>query len=122
MGSHHFFLSLIRIFSIVYSRRQLVSIGKRLGSTCVNPETGVAQLLAGFDENLVAQGIDNEIRIMEDELRKVLADIFVENAKLRKQVNSAMVRALQKDVETTATKDVNEENKKEDASIETLKV
>ncbi|KAF2533422.1 hypothetical protein F2Q70_00033402 [Brassica cretica] len=59
-----------------------------------------AQLLAGFDET--AQGIDKslsihtETRIMEDELRKTLAEIFIENAKLRKQVNSAMLRALQR--------------------------
>ncbi|CAN6915675.1 unnamed protein product [Brassica oleracea] len=59
-----------------------------------------AQLLAGFDET--AQGIDKslsihtETRIMEDELRKTLGEIFVENAKLRKQVNSAMLRALQR--------------------------
>ncbi|KAF8058138.1 hypothetical protein N665_1250s0001 [Sinapis alba] len=56
-----------------------------------------AQLLAGFDENVV----DTETRIMEDELRKILADIFVESAKLRKQVNSTMLRALQKDVKTS---------------------
>ncbi|KAF8110900.1 hypothetical protein N665_0078s0090 [Sinapis alba] len=85
-----------------------------------------AQLLAGFDE--AAQdidkslSIDTETRIMEDELRKILADIFVENAKLRKQVNSAMLRALQKDVKTT--EDVNEENgdEKEEASTETLNI
>lgn len=59
---------------------------------------------------------------MEDELRKILADIFVENAKLRKQVNSAMLRALQKDVKTT--EDVHEENgdEKEEASTETLNI
>ncbi|KAJ0262899.1 PX domain-containing protein EREL1 [Hirschfeldia incana] len=80
-----------------------------------------AQLLAaqGMDKSL---SIDTETRLMEDELRKILADIFVENAKLRNQVNSAMLRALQKDVKTTTTEDVNEENKKEDASTETLKV
>lgn len=86
-----------------------------------------AHLLSGFDENAAAQDIDKslsmdtETRIMEDELRKILANIFVENAKLRKQVNSAMLRALQKDVKTT--EDVNEENsdKKEEASTETLK-
>lgn len=86
-----------------------------------------AQLLAGFDESAAAQdidkslSIDTETRIMEDELRKILANIFVENAKLRKQVNSAMLRALQKDVKTN--EDVNEENgdEKEEASTETLK-
>lgn len=57
---------------------------------------------------------------MEDELRKILAGIFVEKAKLRKQVNSAMLRALQKEVKTT--EDVNEENgdEKEEASTETV--
>ncbi|VVB10717.1 unnamed protein product [Arabis nemorensis] len=88
-----------------------------------------AHLLAGFDENAAAQGtdkdpsIDTETRIMEDELRKILANIFVENAKLRKQVNSVMLRALQKDVKTT-TKDVNEENgdEKEEAPTETLNI
>ncbi|CAF2132641.1 unnamed protein product [Brassica napus] len=81
-----------------------------------------AQLLAGFDET--AQGIDKslsihtETRIMEDELRKTLGEIFVENAKLRKQVNSAMLRALQQDVKTTK-EDMNE---KEEASTETLNV
>uniref|UniRef100_M4E5A8 PX domain-containing protein n=1 Tax=Brassica campestris TaxID=3711 RepID=M4E5A8_BRACM len=81
-----------------------------------------AQLLAGFDET--AQGIDKslsihtETRIMEDELRKTLREIFVENAKLRKQVNSAMLRALQQDVKTTK-EDMNE---KEEASKETLNV
>ncbi|KAL0739319.1 hypothetical protein Bca4012_015529 [Brassica carinata] len=87
-----------------------------------------AQLLAGFDENVAAQSIDKslsmdtETRIMEDELRKILADIFVENAKLRKQANSAMLRALQKDVKTK--EDMNEENgdEKEEASTETLNV
>ncbi|KAG2245290.1 hypothetical protein Bca52824_092890 [Brassica carinata] len=85
-----------------------------------------AQLLAGFDEAALdidkSLSIDTETRIMEDELRKILADIFVENAKLRKQVNSAMLRALQKDVKTT--EDVNEENgdEKEEASIETLNI
>jgi phage I-like protein len=86
-----------------------------------------AQLLSGFDENAAAEDIDKtlsmdtETRIMEDELRKILANIFVENAKLRKQVNSAMLRALQKDVKTT--EDVNEENsdEKDEASRETLK-
>ncbi|KAG7545397.1 PX domain superfamily [Arabidopsis suecica] len=86
-----------------------------------------AQLLSGFDENAAAQDIDKslsmdtETRIMEDELRKILANIFVENAKLRKQVNSAMLRALQKDFKTT--EDVNEENsyEKDEASTETLK-
>lgn len=81
-----------------------------------------AQLLAGFDENAAAaQGIDTETRNMEDELRKILANIFVENAKLRKQVNSTMLRALQKDVKTN--EDVNKENgdQKEEASTETLK-
>lgn len=85
-----------------------------------------AQLLAGFDENAAGQdvdkslSIDTETRIMEDELRKILANIFVENAKLRKQVNSAMLRALQKDVKTT--EEVNEENgdEKAEASTETL--
>ncbi|KAG5407529.1 hypothetical protein IGI04_013648 [Brassica rapa subsp. trilocularis] len=81
-----------------------------------------AQLLAGFDET--AQGIDKslsihtETRIMEDELRKTLGEIFVENTKLRKQVNSAMLRALQQDVKTTK-EDMNE---KEEASTETLNV
>ena len=86
-----------------------------------------AQLLAGFDE--AAQDIDKslsidaETRIMEDELRKILANIFVENAKLRKQVNSAMLRALQKDVKKTEDV-VNEENgdEKEEASTETLNI
>ncbi|XP_023634607.1 PX domain-containing protein EREL1 isoform X2 [Capsella rubella] len=86
-----------------------------------------AQLLAGFDENAAAQDIDKslsidaETRIMEDELRKILANIFVQNAKLRKQVNSAMLRALQKDIKTN--EDVNEVNgdEKEVASTETLK-
>ncbi|CAN6918730.1 unnamed protein product [Brassica oleracea] len=86
-----------------------------------------AQLLAGFDE--AAQdidkslSIDTETRIMEDELRKILANIFVENAKLRKQVNSAMLRALQKDVKTTEDV-VNEEigDEKEEASTETLNI
>ncbi|CAH8274628.1 unnamed protein product [Arabidopsis lyrata] len=86
-----------------------------------------AHLLSGFDENAAAQDIDKslsmdtETRIMEDELRKILANIFVENAKLRKQVNSAMLRALQNDVKTT--EDVNEENsdEKEEASTEILK-
>ena len=79
-------------------------------------------MLAGFDE--AAQdidkslSIDTETRIMEDELRKILANIFVENAKLRKQVNSAMLRALQQDVKTTK-EDMNE---KEEASKETLNV
>ncbi|XP_010447433.1 PREDICTED: uncharacterized protein LOC104730058 isoform X1 [Camelina sativa] len=86
-----------------------------------------AQLLAGFDENAAAQDIDKslstdtETRIVEDELRKILANIFVENAKLRKQVNSAMLRALQKDAKTN--EDVNEEigDEKVEASTETLK-
>uniref|UniRef100_A0A1J3GFJ5 PX domain-containing protein n=1 Tax=Noccaea caerulescens TaxID=107243 RepID=A0A1J3GFJ5_NOCCA len=85
-----------------------------------------AQLLAGFDENAAGQGIDKslsvdtETRSMEDELRKILAGIFVENAKLRKQVNSAMLRALQKEVKTT--EDVNDEygDEKEEASTETV--
>ena len=60
---------------------------------------------------------------MEDELRKTLGEIFVENAKLRKQVNSAMLRALQKDVKKTEDV-VNEENgdEKEEASTETLNI
>ncbi|VVB10710.1 unnamed protein product [Arabis nemorensis] len=92
-------------------------------------DSTTAHLLAGFDENAAAQGtdkdpsIDTETRIMEDELRKILANIFVENAKLRKQVNSAMLRALQKDGKTT-TKDVNEESgdEKEEAPAETLDI
>ncbi|CAN8273259.1 unnamed protein product [Cochlearia groenlandica] len=53
-----------------------------------------AQLLAGFDENAV----DTETRTMENELRKVLANIFVESAKLRKQVNSTTLLDIEKDV------------------------
>ncbi|ESQ53960.1 hypothetical protein EUTSA_v10024530mg [Eutrema salsugineum] len=89
-----------------------------------------AQLLAGLDENSAAQGnamdksisVDTETRIMEDELRKILADIFVENAKMRKQVNAAMRRALQKDGKIT--EDVKEENgdEKEEPSTETLNI
>ncbi|KAF3484603.1 hypothetical protein F2Q69_00057824 [Brassica cretica] len=105
---------------MVSSTRSCFSL---LLDTCIGIKLFVsAQLLAGFDET--AQGIDKslsidtETRIMEDELRKTLAAIFVENAKLRKQVNSAMLRALQQDVKTTK-EDMNE---KEEASTETLNI
>ncbi|XP_010546550.1 PREDICTED: uncharacterized protein LOC104818613 isoform X1 [Tarenaya hassleriana] len=74
-----------------------------------------AQLLAGFDETTVQNvgnplSIGDETRIADDDLRKVLADIFIENAKLRKQVNSIMLRALRTDPKTNSA---NEEEKPE---------
>lgn len=38
---------------------------------------------------------NEETRTMDDELRRMLADIFVDNARLRKQVNSVIRRTLQ---------------------------
>lgn len=41
---------------------------------------------------------NDETRTMDDELRKMLADIFIDNARLRKQVNFIIRRALKMDV------------------------
>ncbi|KAL5786040.1 hypothetical protein ACOSQ2_008432 [Xanthoceras sorbifolium] len=59
-----------------------------------------AQLLAEHDKaatsgvDKIHNNNDDTSSTMDDELRKMIADIFVDNAKLRKQVNSVMRRAL----------------------------
>lgn len=72
-----------------------------------------AQLLAQDDENAVAvtertqsnellgdAGINgNDPSVTDDEVRKMLADIFTDNARLRKQVNSIIRCALKTAVE-----------------------
>ncbi|KAG2700172.1 hypothetical protein I3760_07G220100 [Carya illinoinensis] len=42
-------------------------------------------------------GMNDETRTMDDELRKMLADIFIDNARLRKQVNFIIRRVLKMD-------------------------
>ncbi|XP_010273566.1 PREDICTED: uncharacterized protein LOC104609060 isoform X2 [Nelumbo nucifera] len=60
-----------------------------------------AQLLAQDDENSVSASIkshningDDSWRTTQDELRKMMTDIFIDNARLRKQVNSVIRCAL----------------------------
>lgn len=80
----------------------------------VFPKTPLqAQLLAQDDENAVAvtertqsnellgdAGINgNDPSVTDDEVRKMLADIFTDNARLRKQVNSIIRCALKTAVE-----------------------
>ncbi|KAA8525485.1 hypothetical protein F0562_007340 [Nyssa sinensis] len=61
-----------------------------------------AQLLAQDDGNVVST-VDNKIqdvdvkRTLDDELRKILMDIFIDNTRLRKQVNTVIQRALKMD-------------------------
>ncbi|XP_062163862.1 PX domain-containing protein EREL1 isoform X2 [Alnus glutinosa] len=62
-----------------------------------------AQLLTGKNETTVSgvdeiHGINDETRTIDDELRKMLADIFIDNARLRKQVISVMRHALKLDI------------------------
>lgn len=47
--------------------------------------------------------IDDETRALDDELRKMLKDIFTDNARLRKQVNAVLRCALKAD--TSSQKD-----------------
>ncbi|XP_075650570.1 PX domain-containing protein EREL1 isoform X1 [Castanea sativa] len=60
-----------------------------------------AQLLTENNET-TASGVDESHDIndaaIDDELRKMLADVFVDNARLRKQVNSVTRRALRVDI------------------------
>ncbi|CBI21059.3 unnamed protein product, partial [Vitis vinifera] len=62
-----------------------------------------APLLAQ-DNEYVVSGINkndnsnNDVSRIDDELRKVLKDIFLENARLRKQVNSVIRRSLKMDI------------------------
>ncbi|PIA42352.1 hypothetical protein AQUCO_02000065v1 [Aquilegia coerulea] len=77
-----------------------------------------AQLLARDDENSVSSasrsynsnGVD--VRTTDDDIRKMLTDIFIDNARLRKQVNSVIRCALktavksEKDEETPSRKTV----------------
>ncbi|KAF5199703.1 Px domain-containing protein erel1 [Thalictrum thalictroides] len=77
-----------------------------------------AQLLAQEDENSVSSasrsynsnGVD--VRTTDDDIRKMLTDIFIDNARLRKQVNSVIRCALkttiksEKDEETPSRKTV----------------
>ena len=66
------------------------------------------QLLTENNET-TASGVDESHDIndaaIDDELRKMLADVFIDNARLRKQVNSVTRRALRVDITS---------NKKED--------
>uniref|UniRef100_A0A5B7A842 PX domain-containing protein n=1 Tax=Davidia involucrata TaxID=16924 RepID=A0A5B7A842_DAVIN len=60
-----------------------------------------AQLLAQDDgvsavDNKI-QDVDDE-RTLDDELRKILMDIFIDNARLRKQINSVIQCALKMDI------------------------
>ncbi|KAK9280523.1 hypothetical protein L1049_014215 [Liquidambar formosana] len=70
-----------------------------------------AQLLAHDDEtdisdvNKVHKNND-DTRTTDDELRKILTDIFIDNAKLRKQVNSVIRCALK--IDTTSEKTAEE--------------
>lgn len=58
----------------------------------------------GQDNGAAASDVDeghnmvNDTIATDDELRKVLADIIVDNARLRKQVNSVIRNALQTDM------------------------
>lgn len=53
---------------------------------------GQAQQL--FEDDKITAPEDNLMRSTDDELRNMLANLLTDNAKLRKQVNSAMRRAL----------------------------
>ncbi|PSR91842.1 Myosin-9 like [Actinidia chinensis var. chinensis] len=61
------------------------------------------QLLAQGDDSTTVSvhkvhKIDDETEVIEDELRKTLKDIFTDNARLRKQVNSVLRCALKMDI------------------------
>uniref|UniRef100_A0A2N9FTA3 Uncharacterized protein n=1 Tax=Fagus sylvatica TaxID=28930 RepID=A0A2N9FTA3_FAGSY len=64
----------------------------------------MAQLLTENNETTASGvGVDethdnNDSTSLDDELRKMLADIFVDNARLRKQVNSVTRHALRVDI------------------------
>lgn len=62
------------------------------------PQIGQAQLLAEDSEAAASANVekthDNNVLATDDELREVIADILVDNAKLRKQVNSVLRQAL----------------------------
>jgi hypothetical protein len=67
------------------------------------PEIDQAQLLTGKNETTVSgvdeiHDIDDETRTIDDELRKMLADIFTDNARLRKQVISITRHALKLEI------------------------
>lgn len=68
------------------------------------PEIDQAQLLTENNETTASGvGVDethdnNDSTSLDDELRKMLADIFVDNARLRKQVNSVTRHALRVDI------------------------
>lgn len=68
-----------------------------------------AQLLARDTENAVGtSSVDDQNARTRDELRKMLTDAFIDNASLRKQINSVIRYAL--------TKPENSEKEKEDAA------
>nr|XP_023874088.1 PX domain-containing protein EREL1-like isoform X2 [Quercus suber] len=75
-----------------------------------------AQLLTENNEP-TASGVDESHDIndaaIDDELRKMLADVFIDNARLRKQVNSVTRRALRVDIIS---------NKKEDEEAPSGKI
>lgn len=75
-----------------------------------------AQLLTENNET-TASGVDESHDIndaaIDDELRKMLADVFIDNARLRKQVNSVTRRALRVDIIS---------NKKEDEEAPSGKI
>ncbi|XP_050268397.1 PX domain-containing protein EREL1-like isoform X1 [Quercus robur] len=75
-----------------------------------------AQLLTENNET-TASGVDESHDIndaaIDDELRKMLADVFIDNARLRKQVNSVTRRALRVDIIS---------NKKEDEEASSGKI
>lgn len=76
-----------------------------------------AQLLAQDVENAViaaddAQDIKGGDRMADDELRKMLTDQFVDNARLRMQVNSVIRCALNANI-----KDENDDDDEEDSHL-----
>lgn len=58
-----------------------------------------AQLLEQDNRDVSEVGVTDDIRTIDDELRKMLVDIFTENASLRKQVNSVIRHALKLDIQ-----------------------
>ncbi|KAL6217006.1 hypothetical protein ACLB2K_010224 [Fragaria x ananassa] len=65
----------------------------------INHLLSEAQLLEQDNRDVSEVGVTDDIRTIDDELRKMLVDIFTENASLRKQVNSVIRHTLKLDIQ-----------------------
>ncbi|KAL6208389.1 hypothetical protein ACLB2K_019339 [Fragaria x ananassa] len=65
----------------------------------INHLLSEAQLLEQDNRDVSEVGVTDDTRTIDDELRKMLVDIFTENASLRKQVNCVIRHALKLDIQ-----------------------